>query len=80
MELALAACSLCRLAKVSRAAKLLLALGAVFGRPHPVASLLAAMLGNAALAALTTTTWCKPTNHETVRRLRESGKMGCGFQ
>ena len=54
---------------IARLVKLVLAIVAVFGRDSPSLVLAAATGGNALLAGMAGTTWCRPTNHEFLNSL-----------
>ena len=54
---------------IARLCKLLFAIVAVFGRAEPAFTLPVALGGNALLAVLARTRWCRPTNHELLNVL-----------
>jgi hypothetical protein len=54
---------------VARLVKLLLAVVAVFGRDEASLTLVVSVCGNATLAALASSSWCRPTNHALLNSL-----------
>jgi hypothetical protein len=54
---------------VARLVKLLLAVVAIFGRDEASLTLVVSLCGNATLAALASTAWCRPTNHALLNTL-----------
>ena len=54
---------------VARLVKLLFAVVAVYGRDEASLTLVVSLCGNATLAALASSAWCRPTNHALLNTL-----------
>lgn len=54
---------------MARLVKLLFAIVAVYGREEASLTLVVSLCGNATLAALASSVWCRPTNHALLNTL-----------